>query len=104
MVLSGVLRLQKLHKDGTYRVLDSCFQALCSAVLAEGCAIAALRRPRLPTWPASIIGLLWRSWNGQGLERTFFAAALDELDAAYELSSCWAFKGGTRAWRPICTA
>ncbi|GAV33354.1 nitrogen fixation regulation protein FixK [Roseomonas sp. TAS13] len=88
VVLSGVLRLQKLHEDGTYRVLRFLFPG---ALFGNPCR--GSRRTGVEAATAAHVACVdHRTFMAlmeadRALERTFFAAALDELDAAYELSS-----------------
>lgn len=88
VVLSGVLRLQKLHKDGTYRVLGFLFPGALFGSPGRGVRASACEAATA----AHVACLDHRTFMAlmeadRGLERTVFAAALDELDAAYELSS-----------------
>lgn len=87
VVLSGVLRLQKLLEDGTHRVLGFLFPG--DLFGSPGCAdrragVEAATDTRVACLDRRTFAALM---NGdRELERAFFMAALNELDAVYELS------------------
>lgn len=87
VLLSGVLRLQKLYEDGTHRVLGFLFPGDLFGGPGKGVRATGVEAAT----SACVACLDRRSFAAlmeadRRLERAFFMAVLDELDTAYELS------------------